>query len=247
MKPNNKLSYIHRQSNHPPALLKNVPLNINKRLTNISSSKEVFDESIAPYQHALKESGYDHRLTYNPGPTPKNKRKRKRDILWYNLPFDSSVKTNLGRKFLHIVEKCFLNNHPLYKIFNRHTQAKLLKFWKSFVLVTKEPVCKCMAPDPRFQVLALHNGESLKAHLQPTGFPTVCFCYGNSHCLSQRSDWMNFSFGWIFMYESCSTARKACRLKFKFDISQTWFFFPRTSSSIFRLNYRYKRWFDGCG
>ena len=27
------------------------------------------------------------------------------------------------------------------------------------------------------------------------------------------------------MYESCSTARKACRLKFKFDISQTWFFF----------------------
>ena len=27
------------------------------------------------------------------------------------------------------------------------------------------------------------------------------------------------------MYESCSTARKACGLKFKFDISQTWFFF----------------------
>ena len=46
MKPNNKLSYVHRQSNHPPTLLKNIPLNINKRLTNSSSSKEVFDESI---------------------------------------------------------------------------------------------------------------------------------------------------------------------------------------------------------
>ena len=69
MKPNNKLSYIHQQSNHPPVLLKNIPLNINKRLTNISSSKEVFDESIAPYQQALKESGYDHKLTYNPEPT----------------------------------------------------------------------------------------------------------------------------------------------------------------------------------
>ena len=57
MKPNNKLSYVHQQSNHPPALLKNIPLNINKRLTNISSSKEDFDESIAPYQQALKESG----------------------------------------------------------------------------------------------------------------------------------------------------------------------------------------------
>ena len=45
---------------------KEYPLNINKRLTNISSSKEVFDESIAPYQKALTESGYDHKLTYNP-------------------------------------------------------------------------------------------------------------------------------------------------------------------------------------
>ena len=61
MRPNNKLLYVHQQSNHPPALLKNIPLNINKRLTNISSSNEVFDESIAPYQQALEESGYDHK------------------------------------------------------------------------------------------------------------------------------------------------------------------------------------------
>ena len=59
MKPNNKLLYVHRQSNHPPALLKNIPLNINKRLTNISSSKEVFDAAIAPYQKALQESRYE--------------------------------------------------------------------------------------------------------------------------------------------------------------------------------------------
>ena len=38
MKPNNKLSYVHQQSNHPQALLKNIPLNINKRLISISSS-----------------------------------------------------------------------------------------------------------------------------------------------------------------------------------------------------------------
>ena len=31
MKPNNKLLYVHRQSNHPPALLTNILLNINKR------------------------------------------------------------------------------------------------------------------------------------------------------------------------------------------------------------------------
>jgi len=79
-KPNNKILYVHRQSNHPPAVLKNIPLNINKMLTNISSSKEVFEESIAPYQQALKESGYDHKLTYNPSPErpPRNKKANKK-------------------------------------------------------------------------------------------------------------------------------------------------------------------------
>ena len=80
MKPNNKLSDVHQQSNHPLALLKNIPLNINKMLTSISSSKEVFDEAIAPYQKALTESGYDHKLTYNPpqGKARKNKKTNKK-------------------------------------------------------------------------------------------------------------------------------------------------------------------------
>ena len=123
MKPNNKLSYVHQQGNHPPALLKNIPLNISKRLTSISSSKEVFDESIAVYQKALTESGYDHKLTYNPPQEKalKNKRKWTRNITWYNPPFSSNVRTNLERKFLHISGKCFPKNHPLHKIFNRHT------------------------------------------------------------------------------------------------------------------------------
>ena len=123
MKPYNKLSYVHQQSNHPPALLKNIPLNINKRLISISSSKEVFDKSIAPYQKALTESGYDHKLTCNPPQEKalKNKRKWTKNITWYNPPFNSNVRTNLGRKFLHITGKCFPKNHPLHKIFNRHT------------------------------------------------------------------------------------------------------------------------------
>ena len=165
MKPNNKLSYVHRQSNHPPALLKNIPLNINKRLTNISSSKEVFDESIAPYQQALKESGYDHKLTYNPEPTPRNKRQRKRDITWYNPPFDSNVKTNLGRKFLHIVDKCFQKHHPLYKIFNRHT----LKLSYS-----------CM-PNMK-SIISSHNKHILSNANAPTPQPDTCNCRKKSDC-----------------------------------------------------------------
>ena len=46
MKPNNKLLYVHRLSNRPPALLKNIP---GKRLTDISSNEQVFNEAIPPY------------------------------------------------------------------------------------------------------------------------------------------------------------------------------------------------------
>ena len=31
------------------------------------------------------------------------------------------MKTNLGRKFLNIIDRCFPNEHPLHKIFNTHT------------------------------------------------------------------------------------------------------------------------------
>ena len=155
----------HRQSNHPPAFLKNIPLNINKRLTNVSSSKEVFDESIAPNQQVLKENGYDHKLTYNPEPTPRNKRKRKRNITWYNPPFDSKVKTNLGRKFLHIVHKCFQKSHPLYKIFNRHT----LKLSYS-----------CM-PNMK-SIISSHNKHTLSNANRSTPQPDTCNCRKKSDC-----------------------------------------------------------------
>ena len=88
MKPNNKILYVHQESNHPPALLKNIPENINKRLTSISSSQKVFDDAIPTYQKALDESGYNHKLTYNPQPT--RNRNRKRKVIWYNPPWNAT-------------------------------------------------------------------------------------------------------------------------------------------------------------
>ena len=41
--------YVSAWSNHPPNVLKNIPLSINKRLCEISSNKEVFLEAVPPY------------------------------------------------------------------------------------------------------------------------------------------------------------------------------------------------------
>jgi hypothetical protein len=59
MKPNNKLQYINVESSHPPTILKSIPQGINKRLSEISSNKEVFNEAAPAYQQALDESGFD--------------------------------------------------------------------------------------------------------------------------------------------------------------------------------------------
>ena len=66
MKPNDVPVYVHVESNHPKSVLKNIPLSVNKRLNLISSSKEVFEEAIPPYQEALRKSGYPFELNYSP-------------------------------------------------------------------------------------------------------------------------------------------------------------------------------------
>ena len=38
LKPNNPVLYVHKDSNHPPQILKNIPASINKRLSEISKN-----------------------------------------------------------------------------------------------------------------------------------------------------------------------------------------------------------------
>jgi len=100
--------------------LKNLPENINKR-RSLSSNEEEFNTTIQPYQEALSNSGYDYKLKYNPTPEFNNNNKNRNILLWYNPPFSSTVKTKIGKKFLQIIDKCFLPNNQLNKIFNRKT------------------------------------------------------------------------------------------------------------------------------
>ena len=58
MKPNNTPLYVHKQSNHPPNIIKNIPesINVNRRLSNISPNEKIFKKAIPPYQDALKKA-----------------------------------------------------------------------------------------------------------------------------------------------------------------------------------------------
>ena len=46
---NHRPTYVHTQSNHPPSIIKNIPLSVNERLSRLSSSKEIFDAAAPQY------------------------------------------------------------------------------------------------------------------------------------------------------------------------------------------------------
>ena len=64
-KPNSEINYIHRESNHPPSIIKQLPLSVESRLSKLSSDKIIFIQAASIYQAALKRAGYNHKLGYN--------------------------------------------------------------------------------------------------------------------------------------------------------------------------------------
>ena len=121
-KENNDILYINAKSNHPPSIIKQLPLSIENRLSKLSSSEKSFNESVNVYQQALYKSGYNYTLKYSPSPTTDvNTPKRKRNIIWFNPPYSQSVVTNIGKYFLNLIDKHFPRHHKYRKLFNRNT------------------------------------------------------------------------------------------------------------------------------
>ena len=68
-----------------------------------------------------KNSGYKTKLQHQqPKENNQNKKRRKRNIIWFNLPYSKSVKTNIGRIFVKLISKHFPPNHKFVKIFNKN-------------------------------------------------------------------------------------------------------------------------------
>ena len=52
-KENNQIKYINIESNQPPSIIKQLPLSVESRLSSLSSSGEIFNDSVIPYQDAI--------------------------------------------------------------------------------------------------------------------------------------------------------------------------------------------------
>ena len=163
-KPGDKPLYVNAASNHPPNVIKNIPLGINRRLVEISSNEEIFNEAAEFYQAELDRCGYNHKLIWLENIASKPKRRRKREVVWFNPPYSMNVKTPVGKEFLKLIDKHFPKGSPLHKFINRNT-----------VKISY----RCVPNMGSY--LAKHNAKIMKNNL---GGPKTMA--PNCHCLKSR-------------------------------------------------------------
>ena len=104
----------------PPPIIKQVLFSIDSRLSSLSSSEKIFDESKPIYREAIKRFGYDYKLKFQKNTSTNSKQQRKRNIIWFNSPYSMNVSTNQGRYFLNLVYKHLPPHHKFSKIFNKN-------------------------------------------------------------------------------------------------------------------------------
>ena len=82
-------------------MLKELPISITKRISNISSGEEIYDNATPIYQTALTSTSYNMILIYTKTPNKGIEEKKSKKNLWLNQPYSSNVKANVVKMFLN--------------------------------------------------------------------------------------------------------------------------------------------------
>ena len=123
-KPNDHPLYINVESNHPPPPPPTSPSSYPTPSTVESqtfpatkkNSTKLRLPTTTPSNPVDTQQAFPTTNTDNDRPN----RNRKRNIIWYNPPFNSSVKTNIGKTFLKLVSKHFPQQHKYHTLFNKN-------------------------------------------------------------------------------------------------------------------------------
>ena len=128
-KPLDQPIYVNSLSSHPPATINGIANSVNTRLSRLSSTKHEFDSIKSDYQEALKQAGYNNVLEYvNPqaGTPPGNSRNRKRNVTWFNPPFNAAVEGNITKQFNSIITRAFPRDHEYLNFLSYNSYGRNL-------------------------------------------------------------------------------------------------------------------------
>ena len=133
---------------------------VQRRLSTLSSNREIFLQAAPPYQAALDRAGHGHKLQYETHTQKKRQSTNRRKVTWFNPPFSLNVRTNIGAVFLKHLDACFPPGHPLHSLLNRHTVKISYRTMPNMA-----------------QIVSRHNSRTLRQHQSKTAEPVkTCSC-----------------------------------------------------------------------
>ena len=74
----------------------------NRRILNLSCNENEFSKAKPLYESALKSSVFSYNMKFE-APVENTRRNRNKKVIWFNLPYNLDVKTNIGKIFLNLV------------------------------------------------------------------------------------------------------------------------------------------------
>ena len=76
----------------------------------------------------MKQAKHDFQIKYAKENQQTSKQKnRKRNIIWYNPPFNKQVSTNIGKEFFMLLRKYFPKENKFNKLFNKNNVR--ISYW----------------------------------------------------------------------------------------------------------------------
>ena len=104
-------------------------------------------KALPPYREALEDSG--HQTPSQPtNPPTRKKQQRRRNIIWFNPPYNQNVKTNVARIFLELIDTHFHKRHKYHKLFNRKNVKVSNSCMKNMGTIIAAHNAKILTPQP---------------------------------------------------------------------------------------------------
>ena len=148
-KPNSDPLYVNAKSNHPPTVIKQLPAGITRRLASLSCNEEEFRKAKPAYEEALRSAGHkDVHMEYeeNEEAQGRARRRRTRDVIWFNPPYNQNVTTDIAKQTLKLLDKHFPKHHRYHKIFNRNKVKVSYSCMNNMAAVISGHNAKVLAP-----------------------------------------------------------------------------------------------------
>ena len=149
---------------------------VGRRISDLSSSEEIFKQAAPIYNQALRNSGFNEEIKFS---KRDNNRKgnRSRRIIFFHPPWSDQIKTNVGKCFLQLLDKHFPRGSELFHYFSRQKVKVSYSILPNVARILKSHNRKVLNPEQKLQLKGCDCEEGRNGN--------ECIEEG-SHCLTDN-------------------------------------------------------------